>query len=129
VSDTQRIDRWLWHTRIARTRTLAASLVTGGQVRVNRTRVAKASHQVRVDDVITIATARQVFVLRVVGLIERRGPAAIARQTYEDLSPPPLPSGMRDAARPRGAGRPTKRERRKIESWKQGVSPSDGSVE
>lgn len=84
-----RLDKWLWHARAARTRTLAAGLVTEGHVRVNAQRTDQPSKPVRAGDVITIALERTVRVLRVVGLGERRGPATEARELYEDLSPEP----------------------------------------
>lgn len=129
MSTTQRIDKWLWHARVGRTRTAAAALVTAGQVRVNRTRVVKPSHQVRPGDVITVATAGRVLVLRIVALAERRGGASLARETYEDLSPPPVPRAPEQAARPRGAGRPTKRDRRRIEGFRHAIPPDDSSLE
>lgn len=128
MSDSQRIDKWLWHARVARTRTSAAALVTGGHVRVNRTRVTKASHPVRPEDVVTVATPSRILVLRIIALAARRGPAVAARHTYEDLSPPAPQRPPANGARPRGAGRPTKRERREIEAWKRDVpSPSDSA--
>lgn len=129
MSDSQRIDKWLWHARVARTRTAAAALVTGGHVRVNRSRVAKPSHAVRPDDVVTVATPRRVLVLRITTLAARRGPAVTARQTYEDLSPPAPPHPPANGLRARGAGRPTKRDRRELEAWKRNVPPSGDSAE
>ncbi len=128
MSETQRIDKWLWHARVARTRTSAAGLVTGGQVRVNSARVVKPGHGVRAGDVVTVGMTGRVMVLRVEALAARRGPAPEARLTYTDLSPPPLPRPPA-AFREPGTGRPTKRDRRAIESLKRGVPRSGDSAE
>jgi ribosome-associated heat shock protein Hsp15 len=86
--DRQRIDRWLWHARVVRTRTAAAELAEGGHVRVNGERTAASSRLVRPGDVVTIALDRRVRVLRVLGFAQRRRSAADARVLYEDLSTP-----------------------------------------
>lgn len=83
--DRQRIDRWLWHARIVRTRNDAAALAGAGYVRVNGARIDAASRPVRCGDVITVALDRRVRVLKVVGFVERRGAADIARSLYDDL--------------------------------------------
>jgi ribosome-associated heat shock protein Hsp15 len=116
--DRQRIDKWLWHGRVVRTRTAAASLVTGGHVRVNGERVAAASRALRAGDVVTVALDRTVRILKVTGFAERRGSADAARVLYEDLSPRPPPAKPEPppvAAREPGEGRPTKRDRRAID--------------
>ena len=114
--DRQRIDKWLWHARVVRTRSAAAALSDAGLVRINGSRIDTSSRPVRPGDVVTIALDRNVRVLKVIGYAERRGSADIARALYEDLTPPPAapqepPAGSRDE----GAGRPTKRERREID--------------
>jgi ribosome-associated heat shock protein Hsp15 len=83
--DRQRIDKWLWHARMVRTRGDAAALATAGFVRVNGKRMTAASHLVRIGDVITLALDRSVRVLRVEGICERRGNASAARVLYRDL--------------------------------------------
>lgn len=83
--DRQRIDRWLWHARLVRTRNAAAALAGSGHVRVNGTRINAPSRFVRVGDVITVALERTVRVLKVKGFIERRGPATACDGLYEDL--------------------------------------------
>ena len=82
----QRIDRWLWHARLVRTRGDAAALAGAGYVRVNGARVAAPSRQVRTGDVVTVALDRSVRVLKVRGFVERRGPATTAQTLYEDLT-------------------------------------------
>jgi ribosome-associated heat shock protein Hsp15 len=86
AGDGQRIDRWLWHARLVRTRGDAAALAGAGYVRVNGARVAAPSRQVRTGDVITVALDRSVRVLKVRGFVERRGPATTAQTLYEDLT-------------------------------------------
>jgi len=112
--DRQRIDKWLWHARVVRTRSAAAALVDGGLVRVNNERVTQPSRPVRPGDVITVALDRSVRILKVTGYAERRGSATVARGLFEDLTPLPEPKAKEppSGARDDGTGRPTKRERR-----------------
>jgi ribosome-associated heat shock protein Hsp15 len=86
TEDRQRIDRWLWHARLVRTRGDAAALADAGYVRVNGARIAAPSRQVRTGDVVTVALDRRVRVLKVRGFVERRGPAGTAQTLYEDLT-------------------------------------------
>jgi ribosome-associated heat shock protein Hsp15 len=117
--DRQRIDKWLWHARVVRTRSTAAALAVSGHVRVNGQRIDAASRTVRVGDVVTVALDRSVRVLKVAGFAERRGAAEAARVLWEDLTPAPAQPGEPESAAPglrgQGAGRPTKRERRAID--------------
>ena len=115
--DRQRIDKWLWHARVVRTRSAAASMVGGGMVRLNNERVQQPSRPVRLGDVVTVALDRYVRILKVTGYAERRGSADIARGLFEDLTPPaaPKPSASPSGRRDEGAGRPTKRERRETD--------------
>jgi ribosome-associated heat shock protein Hsp15 len=83
--DRQRLDKWLWFARFAKTRTLAAKLVTSGFVRLNGQRTDNAAKAVAIGDVVTVALARTTLVVRIEGLGERRGPATEARQLYADL--------------------------------------------
>jgi ribosome-associated heat shock protein Hsp15 len=86
VGDRQRIDRWLWHARLVRTRGAAVALTGAGYVRVNGHRIDIPSRPVRVGDVITVALERSVRVLKVRGFVDRRGPAGSGETLYEDLS-------------------------------------------
>jgi ribosome-associated heat shock protein Hsp15 len=86
--DRQRLDKWLWFARFAKTRTLAAKLVASGFVRVNGQRTDSAAKALAVGDVVTMALGRATMVVRVESLGERRGPAQEARQLYADLSQP-----------------------------------------
>lgn len=111
-----RLDKWLWFARFFKTRGLSAKQVSAGHVRVNSEKVAKPAHSVGPGDVLTFTQARQVRVVRIVDVGERRGPASEARALYEDLSPPPEPKdSVAPAPKFEGKGRPTKRDRRKLD--------------
>jgi len=118
---TQRLDKWLWFARVVKTRTLAASLVLDGKVRVNRLRIHKPSQTVRPGDVITVTAHSRVRVLMVLSTGERRGPAVVAQTLYEDLTPQPADGKSESETavpqREPGSGRPTKRDRRAIQQF------------
>lgn len=130
AASSQRLDKWLWFARVAKSRTLAATAVTDGKIRVNSVKADKPSHALKVGDVITSRLSRTVRVLKVVELGERRGPAVEAQTLYEDLTPRSAPAspggeaagGLTDpaawAGRIPGTGRPTKRDRRRIDDLK-----------
>ena len=88
VREAQRLDKWLWHARIIKTRSLAAQFVEQGKFRINREKVLKPAYTVKTGDVITAAIFGRVRVLRVAGFSERRGPAAEAQALYVDITPP-----------------------------------------
>lgn len=113
-----RIDKWLWQARFFKTRSLAAKVVGAG-LRVNGQNVAKPAFAVSVGDVLTFSQARDVRVVRVAALGDRRGPAPEARLLYEDLDPPedrPRPDPVAQAPSFDGGGRPSKRDRRALDS-------------
>ena len=113
--DRQRIDKWLWHARVVRTRSAAAALAAAGHVRINGQRIDASSHPVRPGDVVTVALV-ETSGAQGHRYAERRGSAEIARALYGDPTPPPAPPKEPSAgARDGGAGRPTKRERREID--------------
>ena len=85
--DRQRLDKWVWHARIVRTRADAAALVSKGRVRLNGARETSPGHAVKAGDVLTIALDARVRVLKVIAFAERRGDASAAVQLYEDLQP------------------------------------------
>lgn len=87
TAGTQRLDRWLWHARIVKTRTLAANLVTSGHVRVNGRRAGQPSRVIRPGDVLTIALPSRVRVLKVADILQRRADSSAARRLYEPLTP------------------------------------------
>jgi ribosome-associated heat shock protein Hsp15 len=112
-----RIDKWLWAARFFKSRTLAAAACLGGKVDINE-QAAKPSRPVRPGDLLHITLPRAKKIVRVRALAVRRGSAAQAALLYEDLTPPPPPKEARippPVYRPRGLGRPTKRERRLID--------------
>ena len=81
----QRIDKWLWHARVVKTRTSAARLVEDGHVRINGIRSTSAAKAVGIGDVLTVALDRQVRVLRIVGVGERRGPYREASLLFDEI--------------------------------------------
>ena len=109
-----RIDRWLWAIRAFRSRTLASRACTGGKVTVNGAS-ANPHKLVRVGDLIVLSRRAGNQELRIVATSERRGPATVARDLYEDLTPAPPPLERPPMHRPRGGGRPTKLERRQTD--------------
>jgi ribosome-associated heat shock protein Hsp15 len=112
----QRLDKWLWCTRLAKTRTGAARLIEAGKIRINGDRALKVSRLVQVGDVVTAAFFGRLAVVRVLGASERRGPASLARTLYEDLTPPALPPNEGANASGRQGPRPTKRDRRRLDA-------------
>jgi len=120
MSDQVRVDRWLWSVRLFKSRSAATNACSDGRIRIGDD-VAKAARRVRVGDVVEVKRRDSVGTYRVERIIEKRVGAPIAVECYVDLTPEaptpqpdpyPLPIGTE---RPRGAGRPTKRERRAID--------------
>lgn len=138
-ASTQRLDKWLWCARLAKTRTQAAALITGGKIRVNRTKTDKPALAVRPGDVVTASVGPHVRVLKITRLAIRRGPAPEARLLFEDLSAPRVGAATGDEGsaprrtpssfqgpverRDQGSGRPTKRDRRAIDRLKNARDP------
>ena len=116
MDSATRVDVWVWAVRLYATRTLAADACRAGHVKINDVRV-KPSHTVKVGDVVRAYTPGGERIVVVTGLLSKRVGAAIAVTHYEDRTPPKPPKEERDvfAVRERGAGRPTKRERRLTE--------------
>ena len=113
---TVRVDAWIWCVRLTKTRSLAATACRAGHVRINGERV-KPAQSVKVGDEVRLFHAGRERVVIVQRLIAKRVGAPAAAECYADNSPPPPPRadvlalGVRD----RGAGRPTKRDRREME--------------
>ena len=78
-----RIDKWLFHARLYRTRALAQAAASAGKVRLNGVRVEKPAQSVKPGDILTLGHGGEILALRVLELAERRGPAAHARRLYE----------------------------------------------
>lgn len=111
--DSARVDSWLWAVRVYKTRSAATTACRAGHVRVNGDK-AKAAQAVRVDDELRIRIAGFDRILIVRQILVKRVGAPLAALAYEDRTPerePQAALGVRD----RGAGRPTKRERRDID--------------
>ena len=109
-----RLDKWLWFARFFKTRSLAATRVAAGDVRVNGERVTKRATTISAGDVLTFSQGRVVRIVEVVAVGTRRGPAPEAQALYNDMSPPapPKETPVPDNPRFEGKGRPTKRDRR-----------------
>jgi len=118
-----RIDKWLYHARFFKSRTLAAKFCNGGYVRVNAEIIKKAHVLIGPEDFLTFAKGDQVKVVKIKGLGKRRGPAPEAQALYEDLSPSPEKKTKSLSAPPAyrepGQGRPTKSERRALDRLKE----------
>ena len=82
---TLRVDKWLWHARFFKSRTLASKFCESGFMRVNGETTLKAHHALRVGDVLTFPLGSRIRIVRVLALGERRGPAPEARALYEEL--------------------------------------------
>jgi ribosome-associated heat shock protein Hsp15 len=123
TEESGRLDRWLWCARFFKTRTLASRLCAAGKIRVNRMIVTKAHYTLRAGDVLTFAQGDRVRVVKVTGFVPRRVSAAAAAGLYEDMSPPAPPRVAKApsvAARDKGAGRPTKADRRAVDKLRRG---------
>ena len=114
--DVVRVDRWLCAARVFKSRTQAHDACTAGHVRVNDAR-AEPDHRVRPGDLVEVDGEVATRILCVLALAERRLSPPLARELYEDRTParPPKSKDPRVAERERGAGRPTKRQRRDLD--------------
>jgi ribosome-associated heat shock protein Hsp15 len=124
-SASQRLDKWLWQARFFKTRTIASKFISDGNVRITRgentSRADKPSALIRPGETLVFTRNDRLRIIRVLACAERRGPASEAQLLYEDKSPAPAPKAEIDAlpfAREKGAGRPTKRDRRALASLK-----------
>ena len=117
-----RVDRWLWAVRLYRTRSLAAAACQGGHVQIND-QPGKPARIVRPGDIIAAQTGQIRRLVRVRAVLTQRVAAKVAPQFVEDLTPPSEYEKLKQnqlapvGIRPKGAGRPTKRERRKLGSF------------
>jgi ribosome-associated heat shock protein Hsp15 len=128
-----RIDKWLWCTRFFKTRGVAQQAVDGGHVQLNGDRI-KASRQVKAGDRLLVTRERERFVVDVVSIPARRGPAAEARQHYRETAESEAArAAVREFNRlsgPVSTGRPDKRERRDLMRVVKGRGglPDDGDL-
>lgn len=117
-----RIDKWLWAVRLFKTRSLAADACAAGKIKMDGESL-KASYMLKAGQTIQVQKEGIRMIIKVVKLIEKRVGAPLAVQCYEDLTPPEekdklkFPSVFYEV-RDRGIGRPTKKDRRAIEKFK-----------
>ena len=111
-----RVDAWTWSVRLFPSRTKAAAACRGGHVKVNGERV-KPAQAVKVGDEVRLVHAGRERVVVISRLLAKRVGAPVAVEAYVDNSPPPPPrtDALALGVRDRGAGRPTKRDRRELE--------------
>jgi ribosome-associated heat shock protein Hsp15 len=113
---TARVDSWTWAVRMFKTRSQATAACRAGHVKVNGDR-AKSAQTVRIGDEVRVRISGFDRILVVSKIMVKRVSAPVAAECFVDKTPPPPPREevallpMRD----RGAGRPTKRERREID--------------
>ncbi|PSR14322.1 MAG: RNA-binding protein [Bacteroidetes bacterium] len=127
MPDKVRIDKWLWSVRIFKTRTLATTAVRSGKVKVNE-KIVKASYLLQAGETVVVGKNGFNFVFKVIELIQKRVGAAVAQTCYVDRTSPDELNKYNDwfigkrgvEAREKGAGRPTKKERREIDGFKGG---------
>lgn len=119
-ASTARIDKWLWHVRFFKTRTLASAAVHGGHVKVNGERV-RPGHRVAPGSVVSLVRDQLPYRLTVSSIPSRRGPAADAIECYEESEDSvkgrqEIASGIRRdrLQMPRTSGRPDKHTRRQL---------------
>ena len=119
-----RIDKWLWAARLFKTRAIATDAIKGGKVKMDDTPV-KPSREVKEGDVIQVQIEQLHKVVQVKSVIKNRVPAKMVPEVYTDLTPPEeyerieFMHAYKGEYRDRGAGRPTKKERRMIEKMKE----------
>jgi ribosome-associated heat shock protein Hsp15 len=119
-ADNHRLDKWLWHTRFYKTRSLATAAINGGKVHLNAERV-KPAHRVRIGDRLSLSLQGLVAEFEILGLPPRRGPAAEAQAQYlETAASAERRAKLREqqrlaqVSRPRPEVRPDKRDRRRL---------------
>lgn len=127
-----RVDKWLWAARFFKTRSLATEAITGGRVEINGAR-AKASKEVRVGDRVDLTIGPVAWTVEVRALADKRGPASVAQTLYEETAESRerrerLAQQRRLAPAPGTDlhGRPTKRDRRQIDSLRRRTPPDSG---
>lgn len=116
-----RIDKWLFFSRLLKSRSLAAELANSGKIRVNKQKIDKASYLVKADDILTISYNQRIKTIKIIALGERRGPAVEAQTLYQDLTPVETAEEKlaRQAleAQTQTGPRPTKRDRRQLDNF------------
>ena len=120
-----RLDKWLWYARFFKTRTQATKLIQSGKLRLNGDIITKPHRAASVGSILTFPKAKNIRVIKIVKLGQRRGPASEATSLYEDLSPKINETKKEEQLkvvnfeiREIGTGRPTKKQRRETERLK-----------
>ncbi len=118
-----RIDKWLWAVRIYKSRSLAAEACGAGKIKIDGESV-KAAHPLKVNTILIISKEGDKLKLNVIKLIDKRVSAPLATLCYEDITPPEEKDKLRFPGvfyevRDKGSGRPTKKERREIDRFKE----------
>ncbi|HEY8783461.1 MAG TPA: RNA-binding S4 domain-containing protein [Mucilaginibacter sp.] len=118
-----RIDKYLWAIRIFKTRTLAADACKAGRVKLDNQNI-KPSHEVKIGEIYQVSKGIERKVLKVTGLLENRVDAKTVVEFYQDITPVEQTHAFKSMfhapllKRDRGAGRPTKKDRRDIDELK-----------
>jgi len=126
--DGHRLDKWLWHVRFYKTRSLATAAISGGKVHYNAERV-KPAHRVRIGDRLSLSLQGIVAEFEVLGVPVRRGPAAEAITHYRETEASAArrvqlreQQRLANLSRPRPDAKPDKRERRRLMRLHRGQS-------
>jgi ribosome-associated heat shock protein Hsp15 len=118
--DDVRIDKWLWAVRVFKTRSLATDACRNGRVKING-QMTKPSHEVRIGEIIVVQKDEMTRTFKVLGILQQRVGAQVAKEFVEDLTPASEfqkkrePNFLPPMHRPKGAGRPTKKDRRTLD--------------
>lgn len=120
---SQRIDKWLWHARFFKTRSIAQKQVATGKIRVDREKISSPSRKVSAGNVLTITRERDIKIIEILGIADKRGSYSVAQLLYKDMSPPKPEKQKQEQTRESmsrivSEGRPTKHQRKKIMAMK-----------
>jgi len=122
-TQSQRIDKWLWHARFFKTRSLAQKQVATGKIRVDSEKISSPSRKILIGNVLTITRDRDIKIIEILGIADKRGPYSQAQLLYNDLSPPKPEKQKQEEtvesmSRIQSEGRPTKHQRKQIMAMK-----------
>ena len=118
MTESLRIDKWLWYARFFKSRAVASRMVSAGRLRINGESISKPHRAVLPDMVLVFPQGEVIRTIKVLSLATRRGPASEAQALYQDLDPPQPKAARSEVLIPQfetrdtGSGRPTKRDRR-----------------
>jgi len=121
-----RVDKWLWHVRIFKSRTQASNACRSGKIKIEDSSI-KPSYKIKVDDILTVKKEGFELIFKVVAIIKKRVSATLAQPCYENLTSEEELNKFKSwfigkapaEKREKGTGRPTKKERREISSFKE----------